>query len=830
MNILFMKRYILIFLICLVVLSLVFMFSQVNTFVLREVTIKDQCSINAHSDSDAIKVVLRVTQYGKVMVSLYPEGSEGDIDQAQIITLTEISKDNIYRFTYQNKEYVTEPKILEDVCYIDKVDKTEQRASIQEEIVHIEGRCTTASANVPGDPSANKCSCYIDKNINDVRVLTHPTYINEIIPYVQTGRVYGTCPDPKSWDIIIQTTISETEEPTSQITIPTTSPSGPKTCEDLNKKEYINPYENWYNACRQSLLNCEVKSKKGFLGSPLDICVAKCTDTDLNDDPLEKGIVTFGSETKQDECIDGNNVNEVNCESHGVGFASTRRDCPNGYICPEREGACIKKTEIEKVELKLDSSGYNYYHVLRNHRIDAEKYAETTKINNKDYLVITEESGFSDERQSGGLVCSALVNNPEKKEIAVNIKLYSRSKIEDLFVLRTLKTNLPCEYYPYAGSDSYRCILKISKNELVRGEQIMCGAEIVQKDSGELITVSLADRYDEAEKDSIKQLSKEDIVIAQYKYIMMTVTDKTEHGRSIISNGALTSAKNWLNFFYSLSEVNKNIKLGAKEVYLKENIEITRNDITNKVGEPNDIADFIANLVEKNYYFSLSREKDAIIAIVPSPTMLWISEKNNIDNAFVVRDKTVDNKIEYKPVIFIKYGTQDKTLAHEFGHYYAKLCDEYDPITWGLQNLQLAQFGDGCPNPQGDDGMVRFPICCYAEYKCCLKDNKFEWKLPNECRKINGEMLSINEQEEKCGEPPNGNIAIQFSVENRCLNLPYPECYGMPYSDTSGEHSFDINFVRENAVAFSIMGKHPNGPYVYPQIAKCPLRNCEDMP
>src|SRR3989344_9094743 len=118
-----------------------FVFSQANNPVLREQSILSQCSVNAKSGSDTIKVVLKMTQPNKVMISLYPKGSEGDIYQTQIIPITEVPNDNIYRFTYQNKQYATDPKNLaeivypdgEKICSIDETDKSGQRASTQEE-------------------------------------------------------------------------------------------------------------------------------------------------------------------------------------------------------------------------------------------------------------------------------------------------------------------------------------------------------------------------------------------------------------------------------------------------------------------------------------------------------------------------------------------------------------------------------------------------------------------------------------------------------------------------------------------------------------------------
>lgn len=138
-----MKRGISLFLIYLVsslTLNSNIVVSLVNNPALRERTILDQCNVDAKSGSDTIKVVLKAAQPNKVIISLYPGRSEGGIHQTKIIAKTEISNDNLYRFTYQNKEYTTkEPKNLDEIvysdgtkiCYIDETDKSRGRASTQ---------------------------------------------------------------------------------------------------------------------------------------------------------------------------------------------------------------------------------------------------------------------------------------------------------------------------------------------------------------------------------------------------------------------------------------------------------------------------------------------------------------------------------------------------------------------------------------------------------------------------------------------------------------------------------------------------------------------------
>ena len=129
---------------------------SVNNPVLREQSILDQCNVLAKSDSDTIKVVLKTSQSNLVGVFLYDSPTEGDFGGSQI-ALLEKSQDNIYRFTYQNKEYTTtEPKNLDEIvysdgkkiCYIDETDKTGQRAST---IVSACGNLVRGPVSLPVD-------------------------------------------------------------------------------------------------------------------------------------------------------------------------------------------------------------------------------------------------------------------------------------------------------------------------------------------------------------------------------------------------------------------------------------------------------------------------------------------------------------------------------------------------------------------------------------------------------------------------------------------------------------------------------------------------------
>lgn len=399
-----MKRGISLFLIYLVLslsLNSIIVFSQVNNPVLREQSILSQCSVDAKSDSDTIKVVLRVTQSNEVMISLYPEVQEGDIGQSQIVTLVQTSDDNIYRFTYQTKEYITNQKILNEICYIDEPDKIGQRASTQEEIVHIDGRCTSASANVPGDPNAVQCSCYIEQHIEDIRVLTHPIYTEQVMEYMgESGRRYDPCPGPKSWDIQIQTTTPETEEPPPP-------PESPTKCSDLDEASCVNPNDNlnceWIQEevpiglpleCSGGpvgVFNSALKSVLAFLGNiltsflraiffipnylfntgfefsdfsgPVDCsqtsawsggatdlvwhCVEKtkeCEDTDRNANyPDGKNYYypgKLGSEA--DDCASGTRLKEIYCDENGNPVIASYDCSSEGKICagPVGEGAC----------------------------------------------------------------------------------------------------------------------------------------------------------------------------------------------------------------------------------------------------------------------------------------------------------------------------------------------------------------------------------------------------------------------------------------------------------------------------------------------------------
>ena len=189
-----MKRGIFLFLIILLLNPIAFSTNLNNQDELTEKDLIESCKFK----SSGPDVVLQKTQYNSVLIWLYEPDKEkfGDLILASDV---EKISENKYGFMIDSDAYVVEGEIP-DLC--ERLKETnEQRESVQ--TVHIDGKCNTASANIPGDPSAKQCSCFIEQEIDDPKVLTNPVYLNEIMPYVQTGRVYGTCPTPKSWDIVI---------------------------------------------------------------------------------------------------------------------------------------------------------------------------------------------------------------------------------------------------------------------------------------------------------------------------------------------------------------------------------------------------------------------------------------------------------------------------------------------------------------------------------------------------------------------------------------------------------------------------------------------------
>ncbi|MBI2499573.1 hypothetical protein HYV88_05005 [Candidatus Woesearchaeota archaeon] len=195
-----MKRGIFIIFIILILNPIAFAVNPNNSDELTEKDLIESCRFS----SSGPELVLQKTIQGNVLIWLYEPNKE---EFGELVRINDFKKinENEYSFMLENnQEYIFEA-IIPDYCIRPKEIIT-QRTSTQEEIVHIDGRCNTASANIPGDPSANQCSCFIEQKIEDTRILTSSIYINEIIPYVNTGRVYGTCPDPKSWDIPVTTT------------------------------------------------------------------------------------------------------------------------------------------------------------------------------------------------------------------------------------------------------------------------------------------------------------------------------------------------------------------------------------------------------------------------------------------------------------------------------------------------------------------------------------------------------------------------------------------------------------------------------------------------
>ena len=347
-------------------------FSQVNNPVLREQSILDQCSTDAKSDSDVIKVILRITQSNNVMISLYPLGSEGDIGQAQIVALTEISNDNIYRFTYQNKEYVTEPKILNEICYI---DKTERRA-ITQEIVHIEVKCGFFV------PQATQCTCIpYDKDDNEIPTFpsglgieNDPIVLNEINPFIsqfQPPDRNGNCPTTRSWDIPIST------EPILETTTQTPTESNNIGFTAEQQRDIAKGLEGifkWFFDLIKSFLekisNFFVSIINSIFPKPNIDCVGRSL-SDISDSSTstKDGITILNyaagsANFHYDKCNteDISKIEEVYCKKDRgisndelIGFEELT--CLDDYSCTE--GRCLHKCNKE-TQLTCESSGNSW--------------------------------------------------------------------------------------------------------------------------------------------------------------------------------------------------------------------------------------------------------------------------------------------------------------------------------------------------------------------------------------------------------------------------------------------------------------------------------------
>ncbi|MEK6934816.1 MAG: hypothetical protein AABW46_02980 [Nanoarchaeota archaeon] len=194
-----MKRGISLFLIYLI-LTITFSSSIVTSQdPTRARTILDKCTVDARSNTDTIQVTLRATQSGDVIIHLYDPTIFPEIGDLERISITKIKGNNIYNFSYQNKEYATDHIILQDICFIDEKDTIEQRASSTQAIT-LDGPCYTEP---PLSPNIILCRC-VDQNEGRQYELTAftnpPNYDSWILPPGET------CPDTHSWQITLPTT------------------------------------------------------------------------------------------------------------------------------------------------------------------------------------------------------------------------------------------------------------------------------------------------------------------------------------------------------------------------------------------------------------------------------------------------------------------------------------------------------------------------------------------------------------------------------------------------------------------------------------------------
>ena len=435
--------------------------------------------------------------------------------------------------------------------------------------------------------------------------------------------------------------------------------------------------------------------------------------------------------------------------------------------------------------------------------------------------VITSNAGFSNKRNKG-LVCVAKIETDPDFKIEdfspyLRFKLFSREKISDKFAQIYSSRDFECFYNGENlehGTKEYSCVFKIKEEQLKRGTQLVCGADLY---SSPLTANELPPVFTDKERKNINEYKKftsqEEMIVAQYNYFVAPV-DQTYNG----------GLKEELEYFYSESEVNDDVWLAGKGIYL-DYIEVLKNDNpSTDLGKIRLFLKLLHDLPRKVLEIGITDEiklhHDAIVAVVVDDDYETIDAIDKITPFGLTFSGLAPNMIFRNVVTVLVAPNMESMLAHEMGHYYASNCDEYELFTWTWQNLLV-----GCKSPISEDGSARFPKCCddiHTIICCKYKMFIFEynhWMHKKDCNTLGGnEITKQSDAIRLCRTKP---------------QLPDPcgfreSCHGMPYKDINGNYPIDNTYSKTNnpAQSWSIMQQGGDSRSVYPENSKCPLRNC----
>ncbi|MBU0760524.1 MAG: hypothetical protein KJ858_02430, partial [Nanoarchaeota archaeon] len=433
----------------------------------------------------------------------------------------------------------------------------------------------------------------------------------------------------------------------------------------------------------------------------------------------------------------GNPITDLDIDKIGRDFVE---DCGG-----EEENNTESELTIKRVTLDLDFQEYSYLNHLRNNDVivnpitDENKvpYLTKTPYGNTEYLVITENAGF-DSARGNGLVCHVEFEGNADTQILTQLEF-------NLFKGETLQLavhNMPISLGQPddCSDDGFHCIKKIPKETLKRGELVLCSVTM--------------------QGSNIERVAEEPLVVA--KYIFPVIKAETPF---------FFGFKEQFEFLRKVSEIDSSISQSSKIIFIDR-----KEDLYDKMPDDGWRHMFtVANSIIPVF----PEKKDRVIVMTKSPYIYSNGQANPA----------------VPGVIMLKIRTgllteSNSALAHELGHSYDLLCDEYSYNKWAASQ----EIYGSCPNP--------FPECCKFTFDC------------DECREIGLGCLPVDDLGDRfyCS---NGDTLI-----TSCGFLK--SCQGMPYVDKRTPSPTDAS----NAKFYSVMSNYDTENQVYPNGATCPLKNC----
>ena len=443
----------------------------------------------------------------------------------------------------------------------------------------------------------------------------------------------------------------------------------------------------------------------------------------------------------------------------------------NNALTEENNEGEIK---LLNVELSLDSLEFlelSYLGNLRNRMIDDDLYVEKQKIENADYLLVTENAGF-DEQHNKGLVCQALFeSNLPFSQLNVEMTLETRdNKNSQWFISRQeyegqffydSKNPTNCHNSKITPGKKV-CIGKVSSGALQRfkGKQIRCSAKISSKTNPPVT--------------SEQKKSPQNIIIANFvTYIMkgssaILFIDSNADSEIVEINDPRIIKE--VEIMYNMSKFNTLFSMANKPIYLRRTCEAANAERIIK--ELQEFNPNIARSLRGKSYSDLISSKNTNNMNAIYVAILRIFRDCVIENSFILNQ--YDLAVGFNSAIFPEIGgyahrlipnavyvqpeTRElySTLAHETGHKLGNYDDEYSYVYFSQQ--------------QQDTPTNKYPSCCF-DNPYNSKGAKFNAFAQGiwDCEKIGGTCINT------ICKADEGAI-LNNSGGNGCTNSIYASC------------------------------------------------------